>query len=231
MSHVDILSPHYDDAVLSAWHQVIIPNTRVVTVFGGIPDKAVLGLWDKFSTLADSSASIEMRRVENQIALASTTATALNLDFLDSQYQPFKSRNINELADEIESLSSDDPTFLAPIGTGLYLRRHPDHITTRKIGLELLRRGHDVSFYADIPYLLPMRDLSKWPDSLHLKKIESVLGHSVTVEAYELSVTEQARKREAVSSFKSQMTMVSKLAFGALSSTDAYKWEAVVRPI
>lgn len=230
MSQVDIISPHYDDAALSAWHQIEKPGTRVITVFGGFPDNAKIGLWDKISACNASNGVVAERRRENANALATTAAQAVNLNFLDRQYQPFNSRNVEEVADEIENSSDAEASFMAPIGIGTYFRVHPDHIDTRKTGIELLKRGRDVAFYADIPYLLPARNLSDWPTNIPKNRIESVLNMPVIIDPYELTQEEQLRKQDALSKFATQMPMVSKLALGALNSTDAYRWEVVVRP-
>ena len=230
MSQVDILSPHYDDGALSAWHHIEKRGTRVITVFGGSPKKSTSGMWDKFTDSGNSDETVATRRLENAEALATTAAQAINLDFLDRQYQPFRSRDVEEIVDRIEDTSNADTAFLAPIGIGTHFRIHPDHIDTRKVGIELMERGRDVTFYADLPYLLPIRNLSEWPSDLPKKRIERALKMPVTIDPYELTQEEQMRKQEALSEFVTQMPMVSKLALGALGSVDAYKWEVVIRP-
>lgn len=230
MSRVDILSPHYDDAVLSAWHQIEQPETRVVTVFGGIPQNSKSGLWDRLAGSSRSPEIVRARQQENEAALASTAALAINLSSLDRQYQPLTTRDIESITDEIEDVSEVDTSILAPVGIGTYFRVHPDHVDTRRVGIELMNRGYDVSFYADIPYLLPVRDIKSWPMKLSKKRIEKVLGMPVNVEPYQLTHQEQINKQQALSKFTSQMPMVNKLAFGALKNVDAYKWEVVIRP-
>ena len=230
MSQVDIISPHYDDGALSAWHHIEKPGTRVITVFGGSPKKSTSGIWDKFTDSGNSDEIVATRRHENEEALALAAAQAINLDFLDRQYQPFSPRNIEEIVDRIEDTSIADAALLAPIGIGTHFRIHPDHIDTRKVGIELMDRGRDVSFYADLPYLLPLRNLSEWPCDLPKKRIERALKMPIIIDPYELTQEEQVRKQEALSKFVTQMPMVKKLALGALSSVDAYRWEVIIRP-
>ncbi len=229
MSQVDILSPHYDDAVLSCWHQLEQPDTRVVTVFGGVPQDNKRGAWDGLSSHISGIDTIHLRRIENSDALQSTIATTLDLDFLDRQYAPFKKRNVAEITDTVERQLTGEHRVIATLGIGTYLRRHPDHVTTRKAAVELSELGHDVSFYADIPYMLPVRNFNNWPERISSEKIKRTLNRSVTIESHELNPEQLLRKQIAVKAFASQFQMVNRLAFGALEKANVYRWEAVVR--
>ena len=83
-----ILSPHFDDAVLSCWHVLASAGeVLVVNVFAGEPPARTLGWWDRLAGATDSAAAVRMRIEEDRQALALAGRTAVNLPFLDSQYR------------------------------------------------------------------------------------------------------------------------------------------------
>ena len=229
MTRVDILSPHYDDAVLSCWNQIEQPGSQVITLFGGAPAENAHGVWDRVSTHMGGSDTVQIRREENHAALENTGATALNLNFLDRQYSPFKQRNVLEMADTVDDLLVGNTQLVAALGLGIYLRQHPDHTATRKVALELAQRGRNVAFFADIPYMLPARNFDRWPERISVERVKRALNSDVVIEPRKLSAEQQQRKRIAVQRFESQLPMVNRLALGALSRAGAYKWEALIR--
>src|ERR1700728_4929251 len=89
MSHdAVILSPHFDDAVLSCWHVLASAGeVLVVNVFAGEPPAETLGGWDELAGATDSAAAVRTRVEEDRQALARTGRTTVNLPFLDSQYR------------------------------------------------------------------------------------------------------------------------------------------------
>ena len=83
-----ILSPHFDDAVLSCWHLLASAGeVLVVNVFAGEPPAGTLGWWDRLAGATDSAAAVRARIEEDRQALALAGRTAVNLPFLDSQYR------------------------------------------------------------------------------------------------------------------------------------------------
>ena len=230
MPKTDILSPHYDDAVLSAWHQIEGPNTRVITVFGGSPENNKTGFWDKNSTQMNGADTIKLRQAENQDALKNTTTSALNLSFLEIQYALFGKRNLIEIMDTIEEVVTKNAAIIAAAGLGRFLKFHMDHIDTRKVALGLLDRGHDVSFYADIPYMLPKNDFDHWPEKISVEKAQRILGVPLTIEPYELSSEQKMRKQLAVQAFSSQIPSINKSFNNALDNPETYRWEAIIKP-
>ena len=83
-----ILSPHFDDAVLSCWHVLASAGeVLVVNVFAGEPPAGTLGWWDELAGATDSAAAVRARIDEDRRALALAGRTAVNLPFLDSQYR------------------------------------------------------------------------------------------------------------------------------------------------
>ena len=83
-----ILSPHFDDAVLSCWNLLAgVGEVLVVNVFAGEPPAGTLGWWDQLAGATDSAATVRMRIEEDRQALALAGRRAVNLPFLDSQYR------------------------------------------------------------------------------------------------------------------------------------------------
>ena len=83
-----ILSPHFDDAVLSCWHVLASAGeVLVVNVFAGEPPAGALGWWDRLAGASDSATAVRTRIEEDRQALALAGRTAVNLPFLDSQYR------------------------------------------------------------------------------------------------------------------------------------------------
>ena len=83
-----IVSPHLDDAVLSAWHAMADGPTTVVTVFAGIPmsDTPVPG-WDQAAGAHNSAKLMQQRHAEDLKVLEAIEAQPVHLDFLDEQYR------------------------------------------------------------------------------------------------------------------------------------------------
>lgn len=227
MTNADILAPHLDDAVLSCWHQ-IEAGTRVITLFAGTPENSGVRAWDRMTTSADPQETLQSRIAENAASLQDTPSTAINLPYLDFQYK-HPMRNADEIASTVLGAVDDFRPIIAAAGIGKYFRQHPDHITTRKVAESLLARGLGISFYVDLPYMLPVRDFNDWPERLPKERIKKVLGMNVEIESHELSTEQQQRKIEAVKAFKSQLRMVNALAFGALAKPEAFRWEATIK--
>src|SRR5271165_7049564 len=83
-----ILSPHFDDAVLSCWEVLAgAGEVLVVNVFAGEPPAGTLGWWDELAGASDSAAAVSARIEEDRQALALAGRAAVNLPFLDSQYR------------------------------------------------------------------------------------------------------------------------------------------------
>ncbi len=226
---VEVISPHLDDAAFSSWHQIEKIGSRVLTIFTGIPDDPAPSKWD-LSTGFDSSHDVMRARIqENERALAISSTEAVNLDYLEREY-----RNVSptaaEIADGIEAVSLGGASFIAAAGIGKYGRSHIDHVITQEVGRELLGRGRDVSFFVDLPYMLPIMRMDHWPERLPVEKIKRELDLDVEVESCELSEEEQMRKKEASRAYETQFARTNRAAFGALSRNSAYRWEALIHP-
>lgn len=143
-----VLSPHPDDAVLSAWSVLRASGElTVVNVFAGVPEVGLPRRADRLVRATDSRANVRARLAEDREALALAGRTALNLDFLDEQH-----RHTDPEAAELEA----DFTEQLPQASALYapagIRGDRDHELVRDVALDLGRRNRvPVVLYAELP--------------------------------------------------------------------------------
>jgi len=227
MAERAVVAPHLDDAVLSAWHQIEQAGSQTLTLFAGIPNDPSPSWWDKATGQANAQTTMHLRRAENAAALAVTSTVVTNLHFLDRPYVQ-GARDIQAMADAVELNVLRHAQLIVAAGIGTLLRRHPDHITTRMTGLALRQRGRAVSFYADIPYTLPIHRFAEWPRRLPVEKLKRLFNADISVEIVELNKAQQTRKQAAVKAFATQFRLVNMLALGALQKPAAYRWEALI---
>ncbi|MFF5259931.1 PIG-L deacetylase family protein [Actinomadura viridis] len=164
------LSPHLDDAVLSAGGLLgsLTGRITVVTVHGGAPSGAPLGAtpshWDRRCGFASASAAIETRRAEDRAACEILGAEPVHLPHLDDAYgTPVSTETLAEslaealtdtlgeaLGEAIGGGPARDTLVLVPAAIG----HHPDHRRTRDAALRALaaRDAGEVWLYADQPY-------------------------------------------------------------------------------
>ena len=167
-----ILSPHFDDAVLSLGGFMAEHKAPVVvaTFFAGKPSEPIEGEWDKHSGFKDSDKAIEARVAENLLALKQTGAYSLNLRHIDFQYRPERDSVSGEkifrsMKSDIETIIKD---FSGAESISLYgpsefgdKITHPDHkllhdafaaVAREKSGGNSPRRIR-FFFYEDFPYV------------------------------------------------------------------------------
>jgi LmbE family N-acetylglucosaminyl deacetylase len=144
-----VLSPHLDDAVLSAWSVLRGPGeVLVVNVCTAVPPAGTVGWYDRMRGIDDSAPFMEQRLGEDAEAVALAGREWANLGFLDDQYrsEPLDPR---EVRGSLEAVVSEASVLYAPAGLG----GHPDHYATRELALEIGRAdGIPVRLYADLPY-------------------------------------------------------------------------------
>lgn len=159
MNRVLLISPHFDDAVLSAGQFMAgRPSVDVLTVFGGKPTPPVAEWrYDQQCGFDSPDAANEGRKAEDREALALLQANPIHLDFIDGQYQE---ANDEAQIDEalLRQISQERYELVAgPLGFA-----HPDHDTV----FNAICR---VAQFIDTPvYLwedLPARVL--WPEKVH----------------------------------------------------------------
>ena len=134
-----ILSPHLDDAVLSAWCD--LPGATVANLCTAVPPAGVVGEFDRTKGAADGAAFMNARLAEDAAALAlAGVESRLELGFLDAQY-----RDGPLDPDAIRGALPQADRILAPAGLG----GHTDHVAARDAALAT---GASVTLYADLPY-------------------------------------------------------------------------------
>jgi LmbE family N-acetylglucosaminyl deacetylase len=142
-----IVSPHFDDAVLSCSGKLMDDRqVDVVTVFTALPPEDLkCTSWDTLTGATNSRVRVFERRQEDYSALAHFGIVPKHLDFLDSQYQrrPYA---VNDLQVLISLISHYEEVWL-PAGIGL----HPDHVLVRQVGLAAPSEPK-IILYADLPY-------------------------------------------------------------------------------
>lgn len=145
-----LLSPHWDDAVLSCWDLLTGgAQLEVVNVFAGLPQPGESGRWEALAGLADSRERAAARMAEDAQALAAAGRQPRNLPLLDAGYRrrplELAVRALDEaLAGELRLVSR----VYAPAGIG----GHADHVLVRSYARALLGAGIPVELYADVPY-------------------------------------------------------------------------------
>lgn len=138
---VAVLSPHLDDAVLSAFSAL---PARVVNVCTGLPPAGAVTSWDRICGATDSRAHMEERLEEDGAALALVGSEPVALGFLDVQYRTGPLDH-GALRSAIEEAVGDALEVWAPAGIG----DHPDHLQVRDAAIEL---GRPLRLYAELPY-------------------------------------------------------------------------------
>ena len=169
-----ILSPHLDDAVLSAWHVISAPrDVCVVTVFAGIPEPGFVTDLDRDHGAQDSAAWAARRRREDRAALAVAGRQPVHLDLPDIQFaafavpairaliasspdrflsrvtqEPGLGNDPDQLAAQLLAQVPRAPVVYGPAGIG----GHPDHRDLAQATVRLATAGREVWLYADSPY-------------------------------------------------------------------------------
>lgn len=227
-TNLEIISPHFDDAVYSCW-QLIQPNSRVTTLFGGYPADEQPSEWDISTGFGNAREAIETRVQENQIALDGTGANILNLEYLDTVFREDDELTDTELFEDLRQILDPRAVILAPLGFS-FTYEHPDHILTREAIKRFMKLGRKVVFYADIPYAVSADQTHNWPYKIPNDTVEAILGSTAAVVPRRLSEGVSRSKIEAVRSYASQFARNDDLAGGVLSDPRTYDWECIIVP-
>jgi hypothetical protein len=209
-----ILSPHFDDAVLSCWHVLASADTvLVVNVFAGEPPAEVLGWWDRLAGAPDSAAAVRARVEEDRRALALAGRAAVRLPFLDSQYRD-GDQPPAEIVEALREVPVADAHIYAPASLGDH---HPDHAAVRSAALALHAQGADVTLYADLPHATVLgwprwvldggssagdRAGEQWASQL---EGTGIAPERMVASAHRLAAQEHERKLEAVLVYATQV--------------------------
>jgi LmbE family N-acetylglucosaminyl deacetylase len=218
--HALVVSPHLDDAVLSAAHRIRPGATTVVTVFAGTPGPSIgVTSWDAYTGAADSATRMRERHGEDDEAMRRLGGVpAIRLDFLDSQYRETTEVDdaavASTLADMIESDIDIDAVWL-PAGIG----GHPDHVATRIAGLTAVADFEHLAvyLYADFPYVVtfgwpawavdgaatPYLDGAAFLDAQ--LRAQGLAGMPLQREIIQADDVAAKRKRHAIEAYRSQL--------------------------
>lgn len=151
MRKVLLISPHFDDAVLSAGQFMAErPDCEVITVFAGMPltPERVKTPYDNKCGFDNAQDAMAERQRENDAALALLEATAIDLDFIDSQYEnEVIKTHVDDIVEALQNIidENDYEFIMAPIGLG-----HPDHMKVNEAVLRL-KTDLPIYFWEDLP--------------------------------------------------------------------------------
>jgi hypothetical protein len=219
-----ILSPHFDDAVLSCWHVLTGPGeVSVINVFAGVPtDLPAPAWWDKYTGATDSADRVQERIDEDRRALALAGRTSTNLDFLDEQYRD-REQPLAPITAQIERLLTPGARVLAPAA----FADHTDHALVRAAALELRAAGFAVALYADLPHAT----VQGWPGwvtgkrgtaarDLAAARWDHVLAETdpAAPSVHRLGPDDYARKCKAIEAYATQVKAL--VDFGGRPLTD-----------
>ncbi|MGS2641225.1 PIG-L family deacetylase [Streptosporangium sp. LJ11] len=171
---VVIVSPHLDDAVLSAW-SVLSGATPVlvVTVFAGIPESGFVTDLDRRLGATDSAEKVRIRRRNDAAILTSAGARHAHLDLLDVQFTAYeradvRARIAERPSDFVELVAGEPGASPESILAGLRphvgpeavvygpagIGGHPDHRAVSRVMLALAGEVRELRLYADSPYFV-----------------------------------------------------------------------------
>ena len=170
-----VVSPHYDDALLSAFHLATAPEATVLTVCAAGPSPAVVTEWDTRCGFADSERAMTARALEDDAAFDGLDARREHLDLVEAQY--LSGPRVEADADRLAAFVGDwldqhGGIVAVPVGAGRPLTAlhwlrfhipvrglgmpggaapHPDHIWVTDTILERFSEA-PLLLYEDLPY-------------------------------------------------------------------------------
>jgi LmbE family N-acetylglucosaminyl deacetylase len=230
---IAVLSPHLDDAVLSAWTVLSGRDpVRVITVCDGVPAAGVRGALDELFGATDSAAFVAQRRLEDDAALATVHVSSQRLGLLDAQYRtgPLPMPDLDRLIGE--SLDGAD-LIVAPAAFG----DHPDHVAVRDAALRV-GAAHQIAvrLYADLPYAArlgwphfvtgdaPRARLR--PEVLWWRSLAPVMN-LIDTDPHPVRLSDDAvvRKLAAVHCYESQFDVLTQGPIGLLTHEETLRYE------
>jgi LmbE family N-acetylglucosaminyl deacetylase len=231
---VVVLSPHLDDAVLSAW--TVISDVRdvvIVNVFAGVPKSSSVPRWDALAGASDSRAHVRARLDEDRAALALAGRSAIYLPFLDEQYRDADPRPA-DLTAALGEAAAGASTLYAPAGIG----RHADHLLVRDAAFDVSRStGAPLSLYAELPYAARFGWpgwVSGAPDDPHVV-VEAdwevalssapVLRSALTPRVHRLDEAQISEKLTAVKRYRTQFALLNQGPIALLEHPLVLPWE------
>lgn len=214
---VVVLSPHLDDAVLSAWSAVAgMREIVVVNVFAGVPDPCPATPWDRLAGASDSQSLMLSRLAEDVDALALAGRTPVSLPFLDHQYRDAEPNPL-----EIEAMLSECVPAASAVHAPAGIGGHRDHVIVRDLAVDIARTaGLAVVLYAELPYAVrkgwpawvtgadrdPHLDLElDWEPALAAAPVPS---GALCARVRNLDARQAAAKRRAMKRYRTQFPLL-----------------------
>jgi LmbE family N-acetylglucosaminyl deacetylase len=212
------VSPHLDDAALSASVRLAAGNATVLTVCTALPPAGLEASWWDRLTGATSSAARQRERIEeDRAAMELLGARAVHLGAPDAQYRvgaPDLDEAIKRMTQEF---ASHDQVWLPSAIGG-----HRDHRAARDAGLRAaVAAGHtEVVLYADFPYVIafgwptwvtgkpadPFVDSSYWLDD-QIRAV-GLAAAVLTPEVTRLNAEHRRRKAAVVAAYRTQAAVL-----------------------
>lgn len=230
-----ILSPHFDDAVLSLGGFIATRSSPVVVVtfFSGTPREAMQGGWDARSGFANSDEAVLARTEENARALARTGAYPLNLRYVDFQYNPERDPASREkmgqsVKKDLETIlrdfsGSENISLYGPAEFGGEIT-HPDHKLLHDTFTAVAQEHTPDTrvrffFYEDFPYIARYRAGTTTPLKTFLEKRSGLTLQEtpLVVEANTLDI-----KIKAIEAYTSQQKAFESLGENIASAAREY---------
>jgi LmbE family N-acetylglucosaminyl deacetylase len=210
-----VVSPHFDDAVLSCWSLVESDaEIDVVTVYSAGPDDpALISRWDS-DTGVTSQVRMQQRAEENRAALALAGRSATNLGGLEGQYGD---GSVDE--EVLAAAIRDAEVVYLPAATAT----HDDHVNKEhaRVRDAGLRIRPDARLYADQPYNHFRSGLELPPD------LRARFGDRQEVQ---LSSSQRARKARALACYAGELQKLAN-GFGLeLTDSDVLTFETFWQP-
>jgi len=189
-----IVSPHYDDAVLSCGQFIAgYPGMHIATVCTAVPPAVAATEYDRNCGFVSADQGIRVRAGEDLAALKILGAKQVRLGFWDSQYgAPL---DVGAVAEAIEKAAVDlelDRLF-APLGLA-----HPDHVAVNRAALTLVRQFREVWMYEEIPARV------WWPEQA-IRAVHRLKDLHFEPRFDFAGTGEMPVKKRAVSMYKSQL--------------------------
>jgi LmbE family N-acetylglucosaminyl deacetylase len=200
-----VISPHYDDAVLSCGHWLgMNPGAIVSTACSGFAGPGVgAGPWDEASGFVTADQATSARQAEDVAALRVLIASqGPRLGFLDNENRR-RGETLAGLEQAIGSLLDHIQPDLCLIPLGV---AHPDHIATGVAAHRAVasRPSVEAIVYADLPYRFVADTQTAYNEVLDRRVSEEGFRLIADVERLDPSTDALGLKRTAVARYGSQ---------------------------
>ena len=208
------VSPHLDDAAISASVGLGTGDVTVMTIFTALPpDGLPASWWDRLTGATSSRERQRERLAEDYVAMRLLSASGVHLDEPEALYRD-GDPDLNRTIKLLTGLFQDSGEVWLPAAIG----GHPDHIFARQAGLRAAAAaGHsEVVLYADYPYVItygwpcwvtggpadPYLDAAFWlTDQLESGGLDP---GSLTPTVRRLSPDQRTAKAQIIAAYRSQ---------------------------